>query len=177
MTRTLLVTAAALMLTAASITTASAAPRGGGASHAGSPGGFSRGGMPSGGFARSAPSFSGPSFRSSAPSFRASAPSFRGPAQIAAPQFRGGNVQAFRGPVPGGNQFRGVVPGNRIAGIRQFRGGRPIVRLGAPGFYSDYGYPDGYYDDSYLNEDSCYQTQQVWTRTGWRYVPVYVCDE
>jgi hypothetical protein len=85
-----------------------------------------------------------------------------------------GNINAFRGQV-GGNQFRGVNPGNRhFAQGRPFRHGRSIVRFGAPYLYDDYGY---YPYNSYGYDDECYDTRRVWTNAGWRYAQVYVCDQ
>jgi hypothetical protein len=96
---------------------------------------------------------------------------FRG-VVVGGSQLRGGNINAFRGVVVGGNQFRGVGAGNRFAGIRHFRDGRPIGRFGAPFYVSGYDYPYDYYP----YDDSCYVTQLAWTNAGWRYVSVYVCD-
>jgi len=193
MTRVLLATAAALILSAASVTPASAqrgghgGHMGGGFSHGFSGGGFSRGASPggfsSGGFARSAPAFSG--------GFARSAPAFRG-GMMASPgaQFRSGNFGnrsaviggnqfrdpgQFRGAVASGNQFRAIGPGNRFAG-QHFRHGRRFAfAIGVPYYYDDYGY--GYYDDAYPYDDSnCYEVRRVHTRNGWRYRQVYVCN-
>jgi hypothetical protein len=195
MTRVLLATAAALILSAASVTTADAqrgghgGAMGGGFSHGFSGGGFSRGASPGGfsggGFSRGASpgGFSGGGFARSAPAFRGGMASpgaqFRSgnfgnrSAVIGSNQFRGPGQ--FRGSVAGGNQFRAIGPGNRFAG-RHFRHGRRFAfAIGAPYYYDDYGY--GYYDDAYPYDDSsCYETRRVHTRNGWRYRQVYVCN-
>jgi hypothetical protein len=177
MTRVLLATAAALILSAASVTTASAqrgghgghmgGGMGGGFSHGASPGGFS-----SGGFARSAPAFRG-GMASPGTQFRSGNFGTRS-AVVGGNQFRGPGQ--FRGSVAGGNQFRAIGPGNRFAG-RHFRHGRRFAfGIGAPYYYyDDYGY--GYYDDAYPYDDSsCYEVRRVHTRNGWRYRQVYVCN-
>ena len=186
MTRVLLATAAALILSTASVTTANAqrgghgghmgGGMGGGFSHGFSGGGFSRGASPggfsSGGFARSAPAFRGGMMASPGAQFRSGNFGNRS-AVIGGNQVRG--PSQFRGSFAGGNQFRAIGPGNRFAG-RHFRHGRRFAfAVGVPYYYDDYGY--GYYDDAYRYDDSsCYEVRRVHTRNGWRYRQVYVCN-
>jgi hypothetical protein len=42
--------------------------------------------------------------------------------------------------------------------------------FGFPGYYNDYDYDYGYYDNG------CYQLRQVRTAYGWRWRRVWVCD-
>ena len=187
MTRTLLATAAALILTAASFSTADAAPRGGGG------GGFSGGGFSGGGFSRggSMGGFSGGFSRGGSPGGFAAGGFSRGGASVGGGMtpFRGGMAAApanqfrgnFQGPVSGpqfggftGNRF---VGGNRFAGGRNFRHFRTgsVVAFGSPFFYDDYGYGYDPYD-TYPYDDSCYVTRRVWSHGHWRYVQAYACE-
>jgi hypothetical protein len=93
---------------------------------------------------------------------------------------RGGGVRhftvrrAFRGHVRVSPR-RGVV-------IRsgRYRGRRYVVRRGRrhyPYVALGFGLPYlGYYGYPYDYDDDCYALGRVWTRYGWRYTWLYVCD-
>ncbi|MEA2989416.1 MAG: hypothetical protein QOG83_2127 [Alphaproteobacteria bacterium] len=151
MRRTLLAGGAALILAAAafttSVTSASAQNRGG------DPAGHV-GGTPG---------------RGAAPAFRGGNSAPRGGMNNAGPR-AGVTGNAYRGGIAPGQSRNFTQGGQRHVGrTRVARGhhrGAPFVGFGAP--YHAYGYA---YDDD------CYQTQRVWTRNGWKYVRVDVCDE